>query len=477
MAKVRIIIDNNRSRVVGSRKVVTYLHNTLKLKSPGYFYSPAWRSRAWDGFIKYVTENGTFQTGLLDQVCTLLKKKKYRYELEDGREHFKDLHEVTSLGDLESRPYQLDAVKATLNNRFEDVKYIRGILHEATNAGKNLIAASIMASFSSKRTGLFLIDNKEIFEQAVRELGELLPGQIGQVKAGYSKWGRLTICMVQSLANLLKKDRKAKAQLAMADIVLVDECDTTANLKTGKYCLSHCTEAPIRIGLSGTPLAHKDKTRNQNILAIFGPIIHRTSNKDLVEQGYSAKPIIRFIRGNTKHVYKGDYEREYRRGIVKSRERAKITWRIVARAIRKGRCPVLILIKLHKQAEYLLKYCPEEIMDSFTIESVNHTTSNRTAIFKRFSEEKIPILISSMIIRRGKNIPIMRTLINAAGGDSQANALQVFGRGLRRLKGKKTRLDFFDFRDEGKYLARHSKHRISWYKNEGFPVDINTIIK
>lgn len=475
--KIRIIIDNNRSRVVGSKRAVVMLHKTLRLRAPGYFYSPAWRSRAWDGYIKYVTETGTFATGLLDQVCKELKKLKYRYELEDSREHFKDLHEVTALGDLESRPYQLDAVKATLNNRFETVKFIRGILHEATNAGKNLIAASIMASFAEKRTGLFLIDNKEIFEQAVRELGELLPGQIGQVKAGYSKWGRLTICMVQSLANLLKKDRKAKARLAMADIVLVDECDTTANLKTGKYCLGHCTEAPIRIGLSGTPLVHKDKTRNQNILAIFGPVIHRTSNKELVDQGYSAKPIIKFIRGNTKHIYPGDYAKEYRRGIVKSRERAKITWRIVARAIRKEQTPVLILIKLHKQAEYLLKYCPGEIMDAFTIESVNHTTSNRVEIFKRFNDEKIPILISSMIIRRGKNIPIIRTLINAAGGDSQANALQLFGRLLRKLEGKKEKAYMFDFNDMGKYLQRHSKHRILWYKNEGFPINLNTIIR
>lgn len=65
----------------------------------------------------------------------------------------------------------------------------------------------------------------------------------------------------------------------------------------------------------------------------------------------------------------------------------------------------------------------------------------------------------------------MRTLINAAGGDSEANLLQVLGRGLRRLPGQKDEIDVYDFYDQGKYLMRHSKHRIIWYKKEGFPVE------
>src|SRR5882757_6630128 len=126
--RVMILLDNNKSRIVGSLKAVKKLREIMKLKSPGYFYSPAWRSRQWDGFIRYVTDTGTFATGHLDQVCKALKNERYRFTIEDGREHFRDLHEVTSLGDLESRPYQLEAVRATLANKMEGVKYIRGVL-------------------------------------------------------------------------------------------------------------------------------------------------------------------------------------------------------------------------------------------------------------------------------------------------------------------------------------------------------------
>lgn len=467
---IRILLDNNKSRVVGSRQVVAELNDIMKIRSPNYFWSVAWRQHKWDGYVRYVTETGLFSTGLLHEVVYWLKHWGKKFKIEDGRDSFKDLHEITKLGDKEFRPYQKAAIHATLNNTFEGVKYIRGILHEATNAGKNLIAAGIIKSFSNKRTWVFLIDNSEIYGQAIEELEELMPGEIGQIQGKTVKWGRVTIAMVQSLSNLIKKDSRAKAKLGIVDGIIVDEADTTITKKAGQHVAAYCFNATIRIALSGTPLVHKDKTRNHLVLAYFGPIIHKISNKELVDQGYSAKPTIRFHNGNTKHRYDGDYQKEYRLGIVKSKERNKKVWKIIRKAVLANRVPILILVKLHKQITYLMKYGDYEIMETLGVTSVHHKTKGRAQIFKQFSQEKIPILISSMIIRRGKNLPIMRTLINAAGGDSEANTLQVLGRGLRRLPGKKDKIDFHDFWDEGKYLRRHSFHRLRTYKKEGFPI-------
>ena len=68
------------------------------------------------------------------------------------------------------------------------------------------------------------------------------------------------------------------------------------------------------------------------------------------------------------------------------------------------------------------------------------------------------------------NLKLIRTLINAAGGDSWRNVLQIFGRALRKEAGVKEEVNVEDFMDEGRYLKRHSKHRINYYKKEGFPV-------
>jgi superfamily II DNA or RNA helicase len=74
-----------------------------------------------------------------------------------------------------------------------------------------------------------------------------------------------------------------------------------------------------------------------------------------------------------------------------------------------------------------------------------------------------------MIIRRGKNLPIMQVLINGAGGKSHENILQILGRLLRKGEGQeKVYLD--DFFDKGYYLQKHSKRRIIFYRNEKFEV-------
>jgi len=471
-AKLRLLIDNNKSRIVGKRKTIHKLHThpKLRLKHPKYFFSVAWRRRQWDGYVKYVTETGSFSTGLLNQVIDVLKEQNIKYVLEDQRTHFKDIRMVKRLGGKDARPYQLEALRMLINNEYEGLKYIRGILNEATNSGKNLIAAGLIKCFSNKRRWLFLIDNSEIYDQAIEELQELLPDEsIGYYRGKKIKWERIMVCMVQSLGNGTKI-RTVQKWLQGVDGVIVDECDTTMPKKPCKKILTYCHEAPIRVGLSGTPLCSKDKTRNQEILAFFGPIIHTTTNKQLVEWGYSSKPHITIIEGNTEHRYPGDYNMEYQKGIIKNKKRNKKIWRRVAKRIKQERSPVLILIKNHAHIKYLMETCPAEIQDNYTIKSVHHETPNRKAIFAAFKKGKIPILISSMIIRRGKNLPLIRYLCNAAGGDSEANVLQILGRSLRKEAGVKEEVWLDDFWDIGKYLRRHSFHRVQYYKKQGFPV-------
>jgi superfamily II DNA or RNA helicase len=220
--------------------------------------------------------------------------------------------------------------------------------------------------------------------------------------------------------------------------------------------------------MSGTPLHHKDKTRNQEVINFFGKILHVTRNKELVEKGYSSNPTITFIPGNTEIIMPGDYKGEYEYGVIRSKERNRAVWGITKKGVKKG--PVVILIKYHKHIKYLMKRIPDSVLEKYKIESVHHKTEAKTRILNQFNKGKIDILIASMIIRRGMNLKLMRTLINAAGGDSHSNLLQLFGRGLRKEKGKKEEIDIWDFLDKGKYLQRHSTHRLRYYKQEDFPV-------
>ena len=469
---VTIQIHNHKSRVLGDLKIIHKLSNSTKIKAKNYFWSAAWRERKWDGYIRYVSQtNGYFSTGLLDQIIAVLNEWGTKFKIEDKRNLFKDKNKVDSLGDLKGRDYQLDALTAILNHKVSGIKFPRGILDEATNAGKSLIAGMVYASFSNKRRGLFLVNSKLLFTQALADLGALLPGEIGMVNSDKTIWKRINVCMVQTLSNRIKGNPYYKAELSKMDIVIVDEADELIGRKDCQHILEQCHNAPVRIALSGSPLCSKDKNKNQQVLAYFGPIIHKTTNKELVDKGVSTKPYIFIYPGNDHVKTKGNYKDEYEEGITRNKKRHKKIWSIINRYNKRNRGPFLILFKFHKHGELLLKNCPAHISKNLRIKLLHHKIKDevKQKVLQDFRDYKVDVLLCSMIIRRAINLKNIVTLLNAAGGDSEANVLQIFGRLLRAHK-KKKKAYMVDMYDEGAYLARHSKHRVLHYKKQGFGV-------
>lgn len=477
MNKLTIILHNNKAQITGDRILINELRDMdeFKIRDPGFFWAlKSGRTNGWDGYKRYITETGLIQAGLIPKLITILIQEKIKFGIIDKRDLFKDVTDITHVGDFELRPYQKEAVLAFLENKLvignKNLRWQRGILNEATNAGKNLIAAAIYSSFAGKRNGLFLINNKVIFNQAVVELTKLLGRDIvGSVSSIKTDWKKFNICMVQTLANRVKTVPQIKRDLANNDILIVDEGDEVIGRKDTRYILDHAYNAPVRLSLTGTSGLSKDKIKNQNEVAFFGPIIHKTTNKELVDQGYSAEPVIKIHMGNDDNYDEISWEEEYLECIVRNKNRNNKIWKRVTYNINRGRLPLLILFKFHEHAKYLMKVIPKVIKDSYRIGIAHGKIKNREYILKRFGDGKIDILLCSMIIRRGKNLPEMRTLINAAAGDSHANTLQIFGRLLRMAKdGKKKYLE--DFYDEGKYIKRHGKHRIAYYKKQNFKV-------
>lgn len=473
--KVGIYLNNNKSQIVGDRALVAEMREEpqFKLRVKGFFFAvrsgnaPA----GWDGYKRYITETGLFPTGLLAEILKWLETNKVKVTLVDKRRLFREVCIPDKLGDLKFRGYQHDAVKGLLEHRVEGIRFQRGTLYEATNGGKNLIAAGVFASFHKKRLGMFLIDNTEIFPQAVEELRELLGDDVGEVSRKKTDWRRLNVCMVQTLANRIKTHPKIKADVQNTDILLVDESDQVLARKDTQTILTTAYDAPVRVALTGSFGTSKDKIRNRDSVAIIGPVIHTISNKDLVDAGHSAKPYITFSTGNNKIRYDKDYPREMEEGIIQSKQRNKKIWKRVTKHLKKGRTSIMILYQYHRHAKYIMEYIPEWIREEYKIGIVNHKTGNRAELIQKFKDGKINILLCSMIIKRGKNLPLMEVLVNAAGGDSWTNIKQIFGRALRKKKGGKVNKVWVEeFYDTGKYLQRHSKHRILYYKKEGFPV-------
>jgi len=468
---MQIIVNNHKSQLICGAKDLDAIRKLMRIRAKNAWYSPAYRNNSWDGYINYISDRtGIFDTGLLDKVVKHINKDLVKdVKIIDRREKFKDLHEVNEVGGKVLRPDQKAAIHAFLNHKIAGIKFPRGIMYEATNYGKTVLTAGIVESFSEKRTGVYLINNKTIYNQAVEDFKELLgKDQVGWIRSGSVKLARFNICMVQTLGNLIARDPKIRTFLSKVDIFIIDEYDEVIGFKSTKKTLELAYNAPIRLGLTGTALMSKDKNKNQEQLKFTGPVIHKTTNKELVDLGVSAKPTIKFFMGNKRLIEDLSYQQEYDKCVIRSISRNKKIWKLVGKAAKKGQ--VLVLFKYHKHLKYLLKHLPVKLKDKYRIGIAHGKLKNRESTIKKFNDGKYEILICSMIIRRGKNIPGIRVLINIAGGDSEAGVLQIFGRSLRKSKTK-TKVDMWEMYDRGKYLEKHSKHRVRYYKNQKFPVN------
>ncbi len=460
-----INIHNSKSKIECTLEELELLRKQFRLRVPGAFFSNAFRNRTWDGYSYYVTDRGYTFTGMVPKICQFMTKENWEYELIDHRKGFRALDIPQKVGKLELRGYQFDSTKSVLINEFEGIHFPRGILNEATNAGKNLIAAALFKAYPEDKRLIFIINRKHIYEQAKKEIAELIGREeVGWIGSEGIKWNRFMICMAGTITSRI---HSLKPQLSRMDIVMVDECHY-ASSPTFKEILNSLENSFVRIGLSGSPFKHKDKNKNERILAFFGPELHATTNDQLIKLGFSTKPIVVISKGNTKVKCPKDYQQELDRGLIHSKERNGVVLRRVKHHVKKKRIPILVVAKFHNHTELLYRKISKAFPE-LRVDFIHVKVRDRMAKLKRFKEGKIDILVSSKLIKEGQNLPLIKALVVAAGGDSVIDVLQLVGRALRKHKSK-NRVWIDDFMDKGAYLARHSKHRIKVYKGEKFTI-------
>jgi superfamily II DNA or RNA helicase len=462
---VSIRLNNNKGYLDCGSRLLNEIVPDFAIKAPGYFWSPAWRARKWDGKVKYITERGYFETGMLPQITAWLKEHRYKFEIVENRDT--DLSRkwpIEQIKDFTLRDHQLEAVASVVDNKVAGIPFPRGILAESTNAGKTLIAAGIYRAFRKEPT-ILLINNKTLFEQFEDELPKILGKDFGVISSKRTDIRNFTMAMVPTV--LARLDR-LEGFMIKQRVAIVDECHL-ASSPSYKEVLGKLYNAIVRVGMSGSPLKHKDKTKNQRIRSFFGDILHTTTSKEIEQKGFSSPITIKIWSGNKIKQHGESYADEYETRLVKNNHRNKKIWRRVAAHASKGRIPLLITVQRHEHINQLLHLCPKEFKSDYLIKFIHHKVKNRKQILDEFREGHVDILISSMIIKIGQNLPMIRATVFAGGGDSDINTLQLLGRQKRVHKSKKrTYVD--DFMDKGNYLSRHSKHRRNVYVSEGHTV-------
>lgn len=467
---IRLTINNNKVKIDCSRKYLLRLIKDFKIRHRNAYYIRAYMPRGWDGKIKYVSDAGYFPTGLLPKVVKYLKEADKDFEFDDLRRLIEPGKVPLRLGGLEARPYQIEIAEIIRDNYIqginEDLYFPRGILKAATNAGKTFIMAMIAKMFNQKT--ICLINSKELFNDLLKDIPNFLPGKVGQISAKKIEWNDFMICMAPTTKNRIESYHIAK-KIAEYPICLVDECDLSDNKTYKRVINMGLYNCFVKIGLSGTALMAQDKNKNEVIRGYFGEQLHEIRNRELMDKGYSSEVVVKILWGNEDPMEGLDYRTQYDLGIIKNKKRNRKIFKRVKINLKRKRIPALVIVKNHKHIQLLYSLFKRKLSKKYSLDWVHHKRPDRFEVVDRFIKGKIDILIGSLILKRGKNFPLMKYILNGGGGKGIENTLQILGRATRIHKSKK-KTYFEDFYDEALYLRRHSKRRIIGYKNEQIKV-------
>lgn len=453
------------------KRIVNLLDDALAIEQKGSHFMPSVQEGKWDGRRHLFYADGcTFPKGIIKRVKALLREAGYmvlRTRDERKRPHGELIGELSDdmLAGVTLHDYQLRVIQSALESGC-------GLLHVATGGGKTEMGAAIIKVLIKERS-LFLVHTKQLLHQARARIAERLgtiEEHIGIIGDGRFEPKHITVATVQSLSQA-RGDAQKKViakYLKTIGLLILDETHH-ASAKTF-YRLVQRIDAPWRFGMSGTPFGLADG-KGLMVEAAFGPVVDRVSNDDLIKLGVNAKPTIRMVEIDRPRLDvdpEVDWQSVYKEGIVLNAHRNGLIakW---ARRFAKRKWPTLVIVRELWHGDNLCELMREmKVPHAFVHGKMPTSEVDRQK--ERLIDGKIAVLVASPIFGEGVDVPAVRALIVADGGQSTANVLQKIGRGLRRKKDD-NRLDVVDFADSThKWLASHSQQRLQLYLDEGFSV-------
>lgn len=455
------------------------LDKELSFKVQGAEHSYHYKMKRWDGVKRILGRDLTFPYGLLDRVKNFYESNNKKYEVDDRRSPKTPNNNLNILPKLEEMgkspySYQLDALEVV---KSKDC----GIIRVATGGGKSVIAGLITAHFG-KSTCLYVI-GKDLLYQMHGFFSEIFDQEIGIVGDGICEIRDINIVSVWTVGNVagMKKSEiiiesseseklvdkgnfdDIKKMMKESKVHIFDEChiaacDTIQNI--------HRFISPEHIyGMSASPW--RDDGADLLIESIFGHRIVEVPASFLIENGYLAKPLIRFKTVPKVRGLPDSYPGVYKHYITDNEVRNNLVIEAAVKMVEQG-YQTLILYQRVSHGKLLFKKLKEKM--PCMLLSGKDSNSRREEVKQKLESGEINAIVASTIFDIGVDLPSLSGLVIAGGGKSSVRALQRIGRVIRRHPGKEYAA-IIDFLDQAKFLKGHSQARYQIYASErGFDV-------
>jgi len=282
---------------------------------------------------------------------------------------------------------------------------------------------------------------------------------------------------IQVLKSEEKIHRRVNEMIAFLEsinAIILDEAHLS-DAKSWQTIVDHCKNAYMRIAITATPLMKGDE-EDLRLIATTGPIIHTVPMKLLIDLGYLAQPLVKFVPVREPVLPKKKKECSFgeacRKGIYENEHRHRLIIRETL-DLAVGGAQVLVLVTRKAHGKTLLKMFQEDAphIPSAYVDGDKNREERDKAI-KDISTGTLQVLFSSTILDTGVDMPAVSAVILAGGQRSLIRLYQRIGRGMRPKKTGENIVYIVDFIDlTHKYLAIHSKERYLTVKaEEGYKV-------
>lgn len=325
---------------------------------------------------------------------------------------------------VELRPYQQEAKQIA----YDTWKQGRsGILYLATGTGKTVIAAEIAKEINGR--ALFLVHREELAYQTIAKFKLIWPNiSVGLVKGQSNEIDKQIV--VASVQTLSREKRLDLIQQQHFDVIFVDECHHAAARSWQNILNSfNCP----KIGLTATPM----RADKKSIQSIFESVIFKYSIYSGIKDNYLAP-----LRGITYRlptdlsnlkVTCGDFQLKKLEEVFSFAKHIELVydaWNTNA----SDKKTIVFAVSV-KHAELLEQQFNSQGVKCKSL-SIKNTSEERQQILTDFSQNKLQVLISCLILTEGFDEPSVNCVVMARPTMSESLYIQMIGRGLRLFPKK-----------------------------------------
>ena len=467
--------------------------NYFSFKPPGYQFTPAYKNRMWDGYIRlYQPMRPTLYVGLLGYLRKFCDDRGYELNVEDNsysEEPVPDDYGYEIAKEINCkftpRDYQNDYV-------VNAIKYNRSLSLSPTSSGKSLIIYLIQQHYwrTYEHRTLIIVPTISLVHQMAGDFEDYGCDKslIYKIQGGVDKNTDAPI-VISTWQSLIKLPKEWFDQFG---VVLGDEAHQF-QAKSLQKIMDKLTDCYYRHGFTGTLKSEESKTHRLVLEGCFGEVKRFVSTKDLMDSGTVADFNVKAIVLNYEEQVKKDFRtaikkiaessRKYpaeREFLVNSQRRNMFIRNLLWSLEGQNNLILFDLVEKHgKILEPLLRKDDRQLHFIYGATKGDERERIRNLV-ENDPIKQHDILASYGVFSTGVNLKKLDNVIFASGSKSEIKVLQSIGRALRKGNDadKATLYDIADDLSVGSYenyTLKHFKKRIEIYGSEQFKFKIYNV--